>query len=95
MASTLPSHGPPPIPVVAIVVDSSITLAWEWHHILHVYLPHLLRRLTGMPASFAVTFPLFSALEHIVYTLPFHFLASPPRIRHVWTPRLRWLAIIR
>src|SRR5260221_12189484 len=60
MASTLPSHSPLPIPVVAIVVDSSITLASEWRHILRAYFPHLLGRLAGtMPAPLAVTFPSF------------------------------------
>ena len=60
MASTLPSHSPLPIPVVAIVVDSSIKLALEWHHILHAYLSQLFGRLvSGTPASLPVTFPLF------------------------------------
>ncbi|KAI9510732.1 hypothetical protein F5148DRAFT_1332188 [Russula earlei] len=51
MASAFSSHSPSPIPAVAVVFDSSITLASEWHHVLHVYLPQLLHRLAGGTSS--------------------------------------------
>ncbi len=46
MSSTLPpSQVTAAIPVVAIVVDSSLTLALEWNRILHEYCNPLFARL--------------------------------------------------
>jgi hypothetical protein len=89
MASTLPPQNLLPIPVVAIVIDSSITLAAEWHHILNDYFPHLLRRLAGgVPSSLAVNPSLIVQFLSLPSTLPCHVTAPPPRIRHLWTPGL-------
>jgi hypothetical protein len=64
MANTFPSHNPLSIPVVAVVVDSSITLALEWHHIIHTYIPNLFGRLAG-GVSLAVNLHLLrSSLAH-------------------------------
>ncbi|KAH8994826.1 hypothetical protein EDB92DRAFT_228064 [Lactarius akahatsu] len=53
MSSTLPSHQvTQTIPAVAIVVDSSLTLAREWHHILLEYCKPLFARLAEGNAAF-------------------------------------------
>ncbi len=47
-------HNAAPTLAVVIVVDSSITLAYEWPRILHDYFPQLLRRLAGDSPSLTV-----------------------------------------
>jgi len=94
MANTLPSHNPLSIPVVAVVVDSSITLASEWHHIIHAYFPNLFGRLAG-GVSIAVNYSYIAKLFSPPLILPCYYLAPPPRIRHLWTSGLRRFACIR
>jgi hypothetical protein len=48
-------HSASPTLAVVIVLDSSITLAYEWPRILRDYFPQLFRRLAGEnPSSFQV-----------------------------------------
>jgi hypothetical protein len=89
MASTFPTQNPSPIPAVAIVVDSSLTLASEWPRMLRDYCTHLFKRLAEGNPSFQVGFNVLFSFKFIHKSL--HLLATPPRIRHLRTSRLRWI----
>jgi hypothetical protein len=96
MSSTLPpSHITPTIPAVAIVVDSSFTLAREWRRILLEYCTPLFTRLAeGNPSFLPVARHLLRRFRICPYLLSI-FLATPSRVRHLRSTRLWWQPCLR